>query len=128
MVGPLGDVIYYDGGNNYSVAKNRHAIKQMNLALKENFKFLKESGIGIEPWKLNLFTFLPLWMLNLIMKYLYNTKWAETVISNHALNAEHEMRTISREFLKLANENGYKLNQFKKLLKPNGGPERDKGH
>lgn len=116
MVGPLGDVIYFDGGNNYSVAKNSLAIKQMNLALKENFKFLKDSGIGIKPWKLNIIRLMPLWVLNITMKYAFDTKWAETVISNHALNARNEMRVISKEFLELAKSKGYNLNEFQKLV------------
>ncbi len=116
MVGPLGDVIYYDGGNNYSVAKNSLAIKQMNLALKENFNFLKESGIGIVPWKLNIIRLMPLWILNLTMKYAFNTKWAETVISNHALNARNEMKVISNEFIELAKSKGYNLKEFEKLV------------
>jgi len=44
MVYPLGDAIYIDGGNNYSVARNSLAIKQMNLALKENFNFFERFG------------------------------------------------------------------------------------
>lgn len=116
MVGPLGDVIYYDGGNNYSVARNPLAIKQMNLALKENFNFLKDSGIGIVPRKLNIIRLMPLWILNLTMKYAFNTKWAETVISNHALNARNEMKVISNEFIELAKSKGYNLKEFKKLV------------
>ncbi len=116
MVGPLGDVIYYDGGNNYSVARNPLAIKQMNLALKENFNFLKDSGIGIVPRKLNIIQLMPLWILNLTMKYAFNTKWAETVISNHALNARNEMKVISNEFIELAKSKGYNLKEFKKLV------------
>ncbi len=116
MVGPLGDVIYFDGGNNYTVARNSLAIKQMNLTLKENFNFLKDSGIGIVPWKLNIIRLMPLWILNLIMKYAFNTKWAETVISNHALNARNEMKVISNEFIELAKSKGYNLNEFEKLI------------
>ena len=116
MVGPLGDVIYFDGGNNYSVAKNSLAINQMNLALKENFNFLNDSGIGIVPWKLNIIRFMPLWILNLTMKYAFNTKWAETVISNHALNAKIEMKVISNEFIELARSKGYQLKEFEKLV------------
>lgn len=116
MVGPLGDVIYYDGGNNYSVAKNSLAIKQMNLALRENFIFLHNSGIGIVPWKLNIFRIMPLWILNLSMKYAFNTNWAETVISNHALNARNEMKVISNELIELAKSKGYNLKEFKKLV------------
>jgi 2-dehydropantoate 2-reductase len=117
MVAPLGTVIYFDGGNNYSVSRNKEAIKQLNLALKENFSFLKKSGIGIEPFKLNIFRFIPMCILNPIMKLIYTTKWAETVISNHALNARHEMELISTEFLELADKKGFKLEKFRKLLK-----------
>lgn len=116
MVGPLGDVIYIDGGDNYSVARNSPAIKQMNLALKENFKFLTDSGIGIVPWKFNIIKLVPLWFLNLTMKYAFNTKWAETVICNHALNARKEMEVISNELIELAKSKGYNLNEFKKLV------------
>lgn len=116
LVGPLGDVIYFDGGNNYSVARNSLAIKQMNLSLKENFNFLKDSGIGIMPWKLNIIRLIPLWILNLIMKFTFNTKWAESVICNHALNARNEMKVISNEFIELAKSKGYNLNEFKKLI------------
>lgn len=116
MVGPLGDVIYFDGGNNYSVARNSSAVKQMNLALKENFDFLKNSGIGIVPRKLNVIRLLPLWILNLTMKYAFNTKWAETVISNHALNARNEMKVISNEFIELAKSKEYNLKKFEKLV------------
>lgn len=116
LVGPLGDVIYYDGGNNYSVAQNPTAIRQMNLALKENFNFLHNSGIGIEPPKFHLIRLMPLWMLNFTMKYAYNTKWAESVISNHALNARSEMKMLSHELLEVAGSKGYDLKEFKKLV------------
>lgn len=117
MVAPLATVIYYDGGNNYSVSKNKEAIGLMNKALQENFYFLKKSGIGIEPFKLTVFIFLPLSILNIIMRFVFNTKWAETVISNHALNAKQEMDLISKEFLELAQEKGFKLDEFRRLLK-----------
>jgi len=116
MVAPMGDVIYYDGGNNYTVAENPDAIKQMNRALKENFRFLQASGIGIEPAKLNFFRIAPLWLLNISMKLVFNTKWAETVISNHALNARDEMKVISNEFLELAYAKGYNLTEFQKMV------------
>lgn len=119
MVAPLGAVIYYDGGNNYSVSKNKKAIHLMNKALVENFRFLKKSGIGIEPFKLNIIRFLPIPILNILMKYLYNTKWAEVVISNHTLNAVGEMDKISEDFLELAKQYGYNLSEFRKLLNKN---------
>jgi 2-dehydropantoate 2-reductase len=119
MVAPLADAFYYDGGDNYSVAKNKKAIQQMNIALKENFTFLKQSGIGIEPFKLNVFRILPLWLLNTIMPFVFNTKWAETVMSNHALNAKNEMKQLTNEFIEVADKKGYKLNAMAVLLNEN---------
>lgn len=116
MIAPLASVIYLDGGNNYTVSKNKEAIRQMNLAIKENFRFLKDSKIGIEPFKLSIFLILPTGILNIIMKYIFDTKWAETVICNHALIARHEIECISRDFISLADKRGYNLAKFKKLL------------
>lgn len=59
---------------------------------------------------------MPLWILSITMKYAFNTKWAETVISNHALNAQNEMKVISNEFVELARSKGYDLKEFKKLV------------
>ena len=115
MVCPLAYGIYFDGGNNYSFSKNKRAIVQMNKALKETFCFLKKSGIGVEPSKLNIFRIAPLWTLNFVMPFVFNTKWAETVISNHALAARSEMDMLFNDFIELANNKGYNLRELKKL-------------
>jgi 2-dehydropantoate 2-reductase len=117
MVCPLAYGIYFDGGNNYTLAKNRPALKQMNLALREAFNFLKHSGIGITPPKLNMFRLIPLTILNLIIPYIFNTKWAETVISNHALSGRYELEMLMNDFVALAESKGYDLVELKKLNK-----------
>lgn len=117
MVAPLAMGIYYDGGNNYTFAKNRVAIKQTNLALKEAFNFLKYSGIGIEPPKLNAFRLLPISILNQLLSLIFNTKWAETVISNHAIAAKNEMDLLTSEFLLMAKSKGYSLLELEKMRK-----------
>lgn len=115
MVCPLAYGIYFDGGNNYTFAKNKKAIIQTGRALKETFNFLKNSGIGVEPARLNLFTLAPLCMLNFVIRFVFNTKWAETVISNHALAARDEMEMLFNDFVLLAKDKGYNLNELKKL-------------
>jgi len=59
------------------------------------------------PRKFNVIVFTPLWFLNIIMSLAFNTRWAETVISNHALNAKAEMRIISQKFIEMAKEKGF---------------------
>jgi 2-dehydropantoate 2-reductase len=115
MVCPLAFGIYFDGGDNYTFSKNKIAIIQMNKALKEAFWFLKESGIGVEPSKLNLFRLTPLCILNFVMPFVFNTKWAETVISNHALAGRKEMEMLFNNFIELADNKGYNLKELKKL-------------
>ncbi len=121
MVCPLAYGIYFDGGNNYTFSKNKSAINQMNKALKETFKFLKKSGIGVEPFKLNIFRIAPLWVLNLVMPFVFNTKWAESVISNHALAARDEMDMLFNDFILLGQKKGYDLIELKKLRTKKSG-------
>lgn len=117
MVCPLAYGIYFDGGDNYTFAKNQVAIKQMNLALRETHNFLKHSDIGITPPKLNMFRLIPLTILNFLIPFLFNTKWAETVISNHALSGRYEMEMLTNDFIELAESKGYDLVELKKLNK-----------
>ena len=115
MVCPLAYGIYFDGGNNYTFAKNKKAIIQMNKALKETFSFLKDSGIGVEPSKLNLIRLAPLFILNFVIPLVFKTKWAETVISNHALAARAEMEMLFNDFILLAKGKEYNLTELKTL-------------
>ena len=115
MVCPIAYGIYYDGGNNYTLAKNKGAINQMNLALKETYNFLKHSEIRITPPKFNMFRLIPISILNLIIPLIFNTKWAETVISNHALSGRDEMEMLTKDFISLAESKGYDLVELKKL-------------
>lgn len=117
MVCPLAYGIYYDGGNNYTFARNQVAIKQMNLALRETYNFLKHSDIRITPPKLNMFRLIPLTILNFLIPFLFNTKWAETVISNHALSGRYEMEMLTNDFIALAESKGYDLVELKKMNK-----------
>jgi 2-dehydropantoate 2-reductase len=66
----------------------------MDKALKETFRFLKSAKIGIEPPKLNIVRLIPLLLLNWCIPFVFNTKWAETVISNHALGGRAEMEML----------------------------------
>jgi len=98
MVTVLANGIYFDGGNNYTTAKNKQAIKMMSRTLKSNFNALNTKGIPITPSKLNIFRICPLWMMNASLRILYNTKFAETLISCHALNAREEMTLLDKAF------------------------------
>ncbi|MDR1939545.1 MAG: hypothetical protein LBQ40_01970 [Clostridiales bacterium] len=98
MVTALADGIYFDGGDNYSAAKNRRAMRFMCERLRGNFNALKKSGVKITPVKLNVFLVCPLWLTRFILKIVYGTKFAERVISSHANGAKGEMELLARHF------------------------------
>lgn len=45
---------------------------------------------------------------------IYNTRFAETLISNHAKNAQNEMAALNNDFIDLANSRGYQLKYLSK--------------
>jgi len=109
--------IYYDGGNNYTLSKNKKVVNLICRALKENLKFLSKSEFGVEPAKLKIFRVIPTFLLSIIMSRALNTQWAETVISNHALSARKEMEILTSDFIQLAENNGVELKFLKEMVK-----------
>jgi 2-dehydropantoate 2-reductase len=108
--------IYYDGGNNYTLSKNQEAITLICRALKENLKFLSKSEFRVTPSKLKIFMLIPTFLLSTMLSRVLNTKWAETVISNHALSARKEMEILTRDFIQLAENNGFELKYLKEMV------------
>lgn len=119
MVCPLGNAIYTDGGDNYSLAKNDSTIKMTVKALKESFLFIKKSKIGINPSKFNFILYCPSFILVFLLKLAYNTNWANTVIFKHCSNAREEMRELSKGFLEIVNRKNGNLPFFNELASYN---------
>jgi len=115
MVCPLANAIYADGGDNFTVAKNKTILRKTAVALKEAFRFVKITAIGINPPKFRFFLVCPTPVLTLILRWMYNTQWAKTVICNHALNAKTEMRVLTEGFLSMTKERKIRLPVFEEL-------------
>lgn len=100
LVVPLANGIYFDGGNTYTIAKNKEAVRMMSAMLKKNFNSLKTKNIPIIPPKLNIFRFCPLWIMDISLKIFCRTKLAETVAS-HVQYIRAEMMLLEKEFQEL---------------------------
>jgi len=98
MVIPLANGVYLDGGNNYTTAKNKKAVRFMSRALRTNFNALKRIGIPVTPQKLNIFRTCPLWIMDFALKIIYRTKFAAKLISAHANAAKSEMILLEKNF------------------------------
>ena len=95
LVVPLANAIYFDGGDTYSMARNKEAVRMMSATLRKNFRALKANGIPIAPPKLNIFRICPLWIMNLLLKAFCNTKLAEGV-SSHVHFIKDEMALLEK--------------------------------
>ena len=100
LVLPLSNAIYFDGGDNYSTAKNTVAIQMMATELQSNFQSLKNKKITITPAKLNVLYYCPLWLLKFMLKVFCATKLAAAV-SGHLPYIEDEIAQLNSEFYKL---------------------------
>jgi hypothetical protein len=77
------------------------------------------SGTGINPSKFNMIFCCPTFLLSFLLKIIFNTKWANIVIANHALNAPEEMKLLSDGFIRVSHERGQKLPVFEELASYN---------
>ena len=102
LVVPLANAIYFDGGDAYSTAKNKEAIRMMSATLRTNFKGLKAKGIPITPSKMNVFRLCPLWIMRLLLRLFCKSKLAGAV-SSHVPYIKDEMLLLEKEFDELIN-------------------------
>lgn len=119
LVCPLGNAIYADGGDNYTLSKNSVVIKKTVKALKESFKFLKSSNIGVNPPKFNFVLFCPTFIFVYLLKLTFNSKWANTVMYKHCSNARNEMKELSNGFLDVVKRENADIPIFKELASYN---------
>jgi len=104
MVTAIANGIYFDGGDNYSTAKNKQALRLTSLEFRRNFRALKKLSIPVTPYKMNIFRWCPLWIMDFVLKRLYNTQFAVDTISSHANKAKDEMQQLGDDFLTIINK------------------------
>ena len=97
LVVPLANGIYFDGGDNYTAANNKEAVRLMSFTLKQGFNALKAKDIPITPSKLNIIRYCPLWIMELILRIICPTKLAETV-SSHVPFIKEEIKLLEMSF------------------------------
>ena len=98
MVVPLADAYYMTDGEPEKVSNDKRVMKQTAKQLRNNFYMLKHLGISISPVKMNIFRFLPLWLLRFILGRVYRSHFADIFMYRHAMKAKEEMHTLHTEF------------------------------
>jgi len=104
LVVPLANGIYLDGGDNYTTAKNKKAIRMMSETLRKYITALKRKGIPIIPPSLNIFRFCPLWIMDISLRIICGTKLAETMTS-HVHCIKEEIALLDKAFNEITQMN-----------------------
>lgn len=118
LVVPMACAIYYDGGDNYSLANNREALLLTSKSLRENLAFLRRAGIGITPKKIAVMRYLSPSLMSDLLTNIFASSWAELFIMGHTLKARGEMLYLAKQFLTLAHQRGFQLPSLQTLLAP----------
>ena len=97
MVVPIADA-YYESDCPQNAGKEWGTMKKTAEKLKRNFCFLQKHTGRLVPWKMNVFRFLPLPILTVILSATFESKFGDKFMYQHAMKAPDEMRQLHKQF------------------------------
>jgi 2-dehydropantoate 2-reductase len=102
LVSPLVGALYKHDCDNYQAAKDKETVRALVRAAKEGGRVVSALGFRKrQPFKFNLFYWLPEFMSMMAVKGLLESKFAEVAFTMHAKAARDEMKDLAREFQEL---------------------------
>jgi len=116
LVIPIGCVLYKHDCDNYALAREEESIRLFIRACREGGDVLRNLGYTKrQPFKFNLFYWMPEFITAKIFKGIFNTKYAEIGFAMHAKAALDEMKELTKEFKILINKTSVKTPNIDKL-------------
>ena len=97
MVVPIADA-YYESDNPEKVEKEWKIMRKTAERLKRNFNFLRKQKGKLSPWKMNIFCFLPLSFLTIMLAVTFGSSFGDKFMYQHATKAPDEMRELHKQF------------------------------
>ena len=97
MVVPIADA-YYESDNPEKVEKGWKIMRKTAERLKRNFNFLRKQKGKLSPWKMNIFRFLPLSFLTIMLAVTFGSSFGDKFMYQHAMKAPDEMRELHKRF------------------------------
>ena len=97
MVVPIADA-YYESDDPEKVEKEWKIMRKTAERLKRNFNFLRKQKGKLSPWKMNIFRFLPLSFLTIILAVTFGSSFGDKFMYQHAMKAPDEMRELHKQF------------------------------
>ena len=97
MVVPIADA-YYESDDPEKVEKEWKIMRKTAERLKRNFNFLRKQKGKLSPWKMNIFRFLPLSFLTIMLAVTFGSSFGDKFMYQHAMKAPDEMRELHKQF------------------------------
>lgn len=93
LVVPIADA-YYKAKDPEAVWLEKDVVAGAAREIQDNFKTLCHAGIGLSPWKLNLFRLLPVGILKRIFTVIFRSRFGNLFMYRHAMKAPDEMKRL----------------------------------
>ena len=97
MVVPIADA-YYEADCPERAGRDWKTMKKTARRLKRNFTFLRKQKGKLSPWKMNIFRFLPLSFLTIMLAVTFGSSFGDKFMYQHAMKAPNEMRELHKQF------------------------------
>ena len=97
MVVPIADA-YYEADCPERAGKDWKIMKKTAKKLKRNFSFLRKQEGRLSPWKMNIFRFLPLSIMTIMLAFTFESSFGNKFMYQHAMKAPDEMRELHKQF------------------------------
>ena len=97
MVVPIADA-YYETDDPANAGADQTVMAHTARALRDNFRALARNGVHLSPAKMQMFRFLPLFLLRLALKITFQSRFGDVFMYRHAMKAPDEMRQLHEQF------------------------------
>ena len=97
MVVPIADA-YYEADCPERAGREWKIMKKTAERLKRNFIFLRKQEGKLSPWKMNIFRFLPLPFLTIMLAIIFESSFGDKFMYQHSVKAPDEMRELHKQF------------------------------
>ncbi len=97
MVVPIADA-YYEAQNPKEVWRECEIMAKTAKRLKRNFNLLYDLGITLSPKKMNIFRYLPIFILKKGLTIIFRSNFGNIFMYQHSINAPDEMRRLHTQF------------------------------
>jgi len=116
LVSPIANGIYYDGGDNYTLAENNDVLKMIVKAIREGHVALRSLKFPAKPAKLMLMMLFPDFLIKGKIKKLLSTETGRLVTYEHCMAAPEEMLEMTNEFKSIIADSPIPIDNIEKLF------------